>query len=145
MKIIASSTAMLCVTIALSASATTPYQATLSDSACKNLKACTLKFPVVAAGETLTVTHVSCSIVSFGELGGVYGIVLSTAKTAEPALGDFIPATAYLNGKNLQYTPNIQTLFYVSAGDQPTISIASTTDIIGNASGGCFLSGATTP
>jgi hypothetical protein len=145
MRVLASLIAILGVAIAQSASATTPYQASLSDSACKNLKACTLKFPVVAVGEMLTITHVSCSIVSSGELGGVYSIVLSTIKAVAPALGDFILPSAYLYGKNSQYTPNIQTLFYVSAGDQPTISIGSTTGIIGNESGGCFLSGTMTP
>ncbi len=68
-------------------------------------------------------------------------IVLSSVKGALP--GDYITPQTYLDGTNFITTPNFQTLFYVSAADAPTITITSSSNIVGSSSGGCFISGTT--
>ena len=68
---------------AAAAMATTPYQANVADTVCDGDTACKLGFPIVAAGETLTIQHISCSITTSGEQGGIYTMLLTSAKAPE--------------------------------------------------------------
>ena len=133
---------VLCLGI-VPALATTPYQANVADTACNGEMACKLPFPLVAAGETLTIEHVSCSVTTSGEQGGIYTLLLTSAKA--PATVDFIPAGQLLAGSNIRAVANLATLFTVKAGDRPEISVAGSSSIAGGGDDGCFISGFTTP
>jgi hypothetical protein len=47
-----------------------PYQESAADNSCNGEKSCTLTFPTVPTGKQLTISHVSCGIVTSGESGG---------------------------------------------------------------------------
>ncbi len=123
--------------------ATTPYQANVADTVCNGDTACKLGFPIVAAGETLTIQHISCSITTSGEQGGIYTMLLTSAKA--PVSIDFIPATPLLAGSNVRAIANLATLFTVKAGDRPEVSVAGSSNVVSGASDGCFISGYETP
>ena len=123
--------------------ATTPYQRTLPDTACNGQTACKLTFPAVAAGETLSIEHLSCSLTTTGEQGGIDSLLLTSAKA--PAMIDFIPANTLLAGSNFRVVVNLPTLFTVKANDQPQISASGTSKIAGSTADGCLISGVETP
>ena len=128
---------------AVPAMATTPYQANTGDSVCNGESACKLGFPIVAAGETLTIEHISCSITTSGEQGGVNTLLLTSTKA--PATIDFIPAGQLLAGSNIRAIANLATLFTVQAGDRPYVSVAGNSNVVSGPSDGCFISGTETP
>jgi hypothetical protein len=91
---------------------------------------------------TLTVTHLSCGVVSSGETGGLDNIVLRTASAGAGALGDHQLFTQDIySDSNIIAISNSSTIFYVTAGDKPVIDITSTTNIIATTDGGCLVSG----
>jgi hypothetical protein len=123
--------------------ATTPYKASLADTACNGKQSCTLTFAAVPAGEMLTISHVSCGITTSGESAFVNSVVLSSVKATPP--GDFLPVELSVDGTNGRATLNLPTLIYVFAGNRPTISITSGASIVGSTEEGCLISGMTTP
>ena len=129
--------------VAASAMAATPYQANVADTACNGETACKLAFPAVAAGETLTIQHISCSVTTSGEQGGVNTLLLTSTKA--PATIDFIPAGQLVDGANIRAIANLATLFSVKAGDRPEVSVAGNSAIVSQSSDGCFISGTETP
>ena len=132
----------LCAAV-VPAMATTPYQANVADTVCNGETACKLVFPLVAAGETLTIQHISCSVPTSGEQGGVNTLLLTSAKA--PAKIDFIPADALLNGSNIRAIANLATLFMVNAGDRPEVSVSGNSTVVSGSADGCFISGTETP
>ena len=128
---------------AVPAMAATPYQANLADTVCNGETACKLAFPAVAAAETLTIQHISCSVTTSGEQGGVNTLLLTSTKA--PATIDFIPAGQLLDGTNIRAIANLATLFTVKAGDRPEVSVAGNSTIVSQPKDGCFISGTETP
>jgi len=127
------------------AAKTTAYRATASISACSGNKSCTLSFTAVAAGATLTITHVSCGIVTSGEGGGAPLLVLRAGSAGAGTIGDHLVPAEYVDGSNILTTTNATTLFTIAAGDKPAIDITATAAIVSTTDGGCLVSGTTTP
>jgi hypothetical protein len=129
--------------VAPGAIAATPFQETFPVTDCNGARSCKLVFSTVPAGTSLTISHVSCGIVTSGLSAFVSSIVLSRVKSTRP--GDYLPVATNVAGSNAMNVANEQTLFYVDAGDKATITISGGAPIIGSAETGCLISGTTTP
>ena len=143
MRLLLGLAALTILAAGAAANATTPFQAGVSDKACNGQTACKLAFPAVPAGETLTIDHLSCSVTTSGEQGGVNTLLLST--TGAPATIDFLPAGQLLNGTNIRAIANLATLFYVKAADKPQVTVSGNATIVSGAGDGCFISGTESP
>ena len=124
---------------------TTRYSAVVADTSCVGVKSCVLSFPIVGAGKTLTIDHVSCGILTTGQSGEVYDVVLSTTMATNPALGDHLSFEGFSASGNIENVVSQATIFYVSAGDNPTVAITSAENVAKSSDGSCFISGTTSP
>jgi hypothetical protein len=145
MRILALATLTACLAAPAASNATTAYVSTKSIKTCSDDTSCTLIFTAVAAGATLTITHVSCGIVTSGEGGGAPLLVLRAASARAGTLGDHLVPAEYVDGSNILTTTNATTLFTIAAGDRPAIDITATAPIVSTTDGGCLVSGTTTP
>ncbi len=122
----------------------TPYQAGVVDSSCNGNTSCRLTFPAVPAGESLTIQHVSCYFQTSGQSAFLDSAFLSTSPE-KLGQSDYLPVLPSVNATNGSAVVNSGTLFVVPAGSQPFVKALSGAKIIGNAGGGCFISGIETP
>jgi hypothetical protein len=126
---------------AAAAAAPTPYLSTASIKSCNGAKTCSLSFTAAPAGMVLTLTHVSCGIVTSGESGSVVNLVLRTGSAGAGAIGDHLLVGEFIDGSNIQTTANSSTAFYVAAGDEPVIDVTASANILSTSDGGCLVSG----
>ena len=122
----------------------TPYQAGVVDTSCNGNSSCKLTFPAVPTGESLTIQHVSCYFQTSGQSAFLDSAYLSRSPE-KLGQSDYLLVLPSVNASNGSAVVNSATLFVVPAGSQPFVKAQSSAKIIGNAGGGCFISGTETP
>jgi hypothetical protein len=137
------------------ASATTPYQASLTNPSCVGNTSCSIIFQPVPASHRLTISHVSCRIVGTGNGNGNPGVVCATLRiSAQTPATDLLPISSLFNYivTSVGYTStviNVDTLYFVAAGASPQVDILMdgtiSTPNTAVDEPTCFVSGYTTP
>ena len=122
----------------------TPYQAGVLDTSCNGKTSCKLTFPAVPTGESLTIQHVSCYFQTSGQSAFVDSAFLSTTPE-KVGQSDYLLVVPSVGATNGSAVVNSATQFVVTAGSHPFVDALSSASIIGNAAGGCFISGVETP